>query len=88
MYIVSNARRLVARDNWPPISWVDWPPNVGQLAASLIVLMTSERRSKTIKTEAFASGIIDIGLFFYLDNFLLYSIVFIPCHDVYKYIYI
>ena len=32
------------RDNWPPISWVDWPPNVGQLAASLIVLMTSEHQ--------------------------------------------
>ena len=32
-----NARRLAARDNWPPISRVDWPPNVGQLAASLIV---------------------------------------------------
>ena len=38
-YHQSNARRLAARDNWPPISWVDWPPNVGQLAASLIVLM-------------------------------------------------
>ena len=39
-----NARRLAARDNWPPISWVYWPPNVGQLAAGLIVLMTSERQ--------------------------------------------
>ena len=47
-----NARRLAARDNWPPISWVDWPPNVGQLAASLIVLMTSERPVlKTIKDD-------------------------------------
>ena len=54
-----NARRLGARDNWPPISWVDWPPNVGQLAAGL---MTSERPVsilKTINTEAYiASGII------------------------------
>ena len=68
-----NARRLAARDNWPPIkvnfyslipiyvniihvrmnevifililiSWVDWPQNVGQLAAGLILLMTSERQ--------------------------------------------
>ena len=28
---------------WPtPISWVDWPPHGGQLAAGLIMLMTSE----------------------------------------------
>ena len=39
-----NARRLATRDNWPPISWVDWPQNVGQLAAGLIVLMKSERK--------------------------------------------
>ena len=38
-----QVRRLAARDNWPPISWVDWPPNEGQLAAGLIMLMTSER---------------------------------------------
>ena len=80
-----NARRLAARDNWPPISWVDWPPNVGQLAASLIVWTAStEDDQRRSKLKHIASGIIDIGmigLFFYLPvhNFVLDSIVFIPC---------
>ena len=38
-----NARRLAAMVNWPPISWVDWPPHGGQLATGLIMLMTSEQ---------------------------------------------